>query len=166
MRRLLPHPLASVLLAGTWLALARSPSAAQCVLAVLAAVGIPLALRPLWPSRPILRSWPRALPRIAAYVALVAWDVLRANLQVARAALGPLHRLRPAFVRVPIELEDERAVVVLSHTVGLTPGSLTVEIEPGGRALLVHALDAPDPAALVHTIRERYERRLRGIWAC
>jgi multicomponent K+:H+ antiporter subunit E len=32
--------------------------------------------------------------------------------------------------------------------------------------LLVHALDAPDPQALVREIKERYEGPLREMFAC
>ena len=53
---------------------------------------------------------------------LVMWDILVANVQVARLTLGPIQRLRPAFVEVPIELENDLAISVLVSIVSLTRG--------------------------------------------
>jgi multicomponent K+:H+ antiporter subunit E len=92
-----------------------------------------------------------------------------ANLQVAAIILGPLSRLRPAFVRVPLDLRTDFAVTVLASTVTLTPGTVSVEIEDDGngrRRLIVHVLRCLDADDMVRTIKERYERRLREILEC
>ena len=97
------------------------------------------------------------------------YDIIVANLQVAAIILGPLSRLRPAFVRVPLDLRTDFAVTVLASTVTLTPGTVSVEIEDdaaGGRVLVVHALRCLDPAAMVADDQARYERRLKEILEC
>jgi multicomponent K+:H+ antiporter subunit E len=107
-----------------------------------------------------------ALPGLAAFGALVAFDVVVANLRIAASVLGPRRRWRPGFVTVPVALADERAVVLLAHAVTLTPGTLTADVAADRRTILVHALDAGDPAALVQLIQQRYERRLRRVFRC
>jgi multicomponent K+:H+ antiporter subunit E len=95
--------------------------------------------------------------------------VIVANLQVAAIIVGPLSRLRPAIVRVPLDLRTDFATVALASTVTLTPGTVSVEIEDDGagrRVLLVHALRCLDADALVRTIKQRYERRLQEILEC
>ena len=92
---------------------------------------------------------------------MVLYDVIVANLEVAAIIVGPLSRVRPAFVRVPLDLQTDFAVTVLASTVTLTPGTVSVAIEPdeaGGRVLVVHALRCLDAAAMVATIKTRYER--------
>jgi multicomponent K+:H+ antiporter subunit E len=165
-RRLLPHPVWTVLLTLTWLSLNGSASPGQVLIGLALGLGLPYAMQGFWPPTP--RKSPRsirAFGRALAFGALVAWDVVVANLQVARAVVSPLDRLRPGFAVVPLELEDPRAISVLAHAITLTPGTVTVDVAPDGRSLLVHALDMPDPEAAVRQIKERYERRVREIFA-
>jgi multicomponent K+:H+ antiporter subunit E len=107
--------------------------------------------------------------RVVEYAAVVLYDVVVANLQVTAIILGPLSRLRSAFVRVPLELRTDFAVTALASTVTLTPGTVSVEIEDDGtgrRQLVVHALRCLDPDDMVRTIKQRYERRLKEILEC
>lgn len=161
LRRLLPHPLLSVLLLACWLWLNNSAAPGQVVLGALLAVGLPLFTRRFWPEPLQVR---RPL-KVVEYAVLVLYDVVVANLQVAALILGPRSRLAPAFVRVPLELRSDFAVTVLASTVTLTPGTVSVEIEdgPAGRSLVVHALRCLDPDALVRDVKHRYELRLREI---
>jgi multicomponent K+:H+ antiporter subunit E len=58
-------------------------------------------------------------------------------------------------------------MVALAGIVTLTPGTLSSEITADRRHLLVHALHCPDgaaEAALVASIRERYEAPLKEIF--
>lgn len=68
------------------------------------------------------------------------WQVLVSNLRVAGVALSRSAKIQPRFVRVNPGTGDARALATLGCAVTLTPGTLTVEIEPG--AMLVHSLDA------------------------
>jgi multicomponent K+:H+ antiporter subunit E len=161
MRRLLPHPLLSVLLLACWLLLNNSLAPGHVVLGAFIAVAIPFFTRRFWPDPLVLR---RPL-KIVEYALVVLGDVVVASLQVAALILGPRSRLAPAFVRVPLDVRTDFAAAVLASTVTLTPGTVSVEIEdgPDGRVLIVHALRCLDPAALVRDIKFRYERRLREI---
>ena len=164
-RRLLPHPLLSLLLVVCWLWLNNTLAAGHVLLGIGLGVAIPYLTRRFWPVPLVVR---RPL-RVAEYAALVSYDVVVANLQVAAIILGPLSRLRPAFVRVPLELRTDFAVTVLASTVTLTPGTVSVEIEDdatGRRWLVVHALRCLDADDLVRSIKKRYERRLREILEC
>lgn len=161
----LPHPLWTALLAFTWLALNGTASPGHVLLALGLGWALPYWLQRYWPRPSRRRSRPlRSLALTAVFTVLVAWDVVVANLQVARAVLSPLSRLRPGFAVVPIELEDPAAVAMLAHTITLTPGTLSVDVAPDRRSLLVHALHMPDPDATVREIRQRYERRIREIF--
>jgi len=165
LRRLVPHPLLSLLLLVCWLWLNNTLAAGHVLLGAVLGTGIPYVTRRFWPE-PLAIHRPL---RVLEYVALVIWDIVIANLQVAALILGPLSRLRPAFVRVPLDLQSDFAVTALASTVTLTPGTVSVEIEDAGagrRVLLVHALRCLDADELVRTIKERYERRLKEILEC
>lgn len=95
---------------------------------------------------------------------VVLWDILVANLNVARLILSHPGKLRPAFVDVPLGLKGEVAISLLANTISLTPGTVSVEISPDRHCLRVHALDAPDPDGLVQEIKVRYEAPLKKVF--
>jgi multicomponent K+:H+ antiporter subunit E len=115
-----------------------------------------------WPDRPEIRR-PLAL---VGYGILVLWDVLVANFHVARIILFlPADRIRSAWICVPLDLTSPEAISLLAGTITMTPGTLTADIAADGRALLIHALHAPDPDAIRDEIKARYESRLKRIFA-
>ena len=164
-RRLFPHPLLSVLLVVCWLWLNNTLAPGHVLLGAVLATAIPFFTGRFWPEPLVVRR----PARVAEYCLVVLYDVIVANLEVAAIIVGPLSRVRPAFVRVPLDLQTDFAVTVLASTVTLTPGTVSVAIEPdeaGGRVLVVHALRCLDAAAMVATIKTRYERRLEEILEC
>ena len=101
-----------------------------------------------------------------AYMLLVMWDIVIANVQVAWIVLTrPNARLRPAWITVPIDLRQPEAITILAGTITLTPGTLSADLSDSGHSLLIHALDAADPDAIRDEIKTRYERRLKEIFA-
>ena len=161
-RRLLPHPWLSLLLFVTWFLLVNEIKVGSAVFAAILAVVIPLATEAWWPGRPRIRS----LPRLAAYVALVLWDIVVANIQVARIILFmPRDRIQSRWIAVPIGLKSPEAITLLAGTITMTPGTLTADMSACGRVLLIHSLHAPDPDAIRDGIKARYEARLERIFA-
>jgi multicomponent K+:H+ antiporter subunit E len=145
-----------------WLLLAGDISAGNILLGVVLAVGIERYARSFKeaPDRPV------RLGPVPWLVAVVMWDVLVANVQVARRTLGPLSALRPCFVVVPLDLTDGTAIALLGAIITTTPGTVTASLSPDRRHFVVHGLDVDDPESLVRTIKLRYERPLKEIFQC
>ncbi len=161
MRRILPHPGLSGFLVIVWLLLANTFTLNSLVLAVILAILIPQLTVRYWPDRPKLRRPLRLIP----YAALVLWDVIIANFQVARIILFmPADQIRSAFLTVPIDLDAPEAIALLAGTITLTPGTLTTDVSADRKSLLIHALHAPDPQATINDIKSRYEARLIRIF--
>ena len=162
MRRLYPHPILSVALILLWFLLVNHLALGSLLMALILATLIPLLSARWWPDRPVIRR-PLAL---VSYGILVLWDVLVANFQVARIILFlPADRIRSAWICVPLDLTSPEAISLLAGTITMTPGTLTADVAADGRALLVHALHAPDPDAIRDEIKTRYEARLKRIFA-
>ncbi|EKF72988.1 monovalent cation/H+ antiporter subunit E [Alcanivorax hongdengensis A-11-3] len=159
--RCFPSPSLSLLLWLTWLLL-NGFSPGHAVLGLVLAVLLPLGTRPFWPNVPGIRN----LPRLGGFILVVLWDILVANLSVARKVLGPLGDMRPAFVEMPLSLEDDFAIALLTSTVSLTPGTVSADVSMDRKTLLIHALDVDDEQALIEEIRQRYERPLKEIFQC
>jgi len=161
MRKILPHPYLSALLAVTWMLLVNRFALGSLVMAAILGILIPLATAAFWPARPRLTRPLKMFP----YLALVLWDVILANIQVARIILFmPPDQIKSAWIAVPVDLTAPEAITMLAGTITMTPGTLTADMTRDGRVLLIHALHAPDPDAVRNDIKSRYETRLKRIF--
>ncbi|MFD2184003.1 Na+/H+ antiporter subunit E [Rhodoplanes azumiensis] len=159
--RLLPHPILSVVVAIVWVGLANDISVGNLVLGVALGLAIPAWTACWWPARPKIK---RPLI-VAAYVGVVAWDIVVSNIEVARLILFRRGAsLRSVFVSVPLDLTTPEAITMLAGTITMTPGTVSADLSADGRSILVHCLDAADPDAVVRQIKSRYERRLKEIF--
>jgi multicomponent K+:H+ antiporter subunit E len=160
-RRLVPHPRLTILLTVVWLMLLNGVSVGGVVLGLALGVAIPLMTSAYWPDRPVVRN----AGKFWRYLLIVLWDIVTANIAVARIILTrPNHTLRPAFFAVPLELRAPEAITLLAGTITMTPGTVSCDLSADGRSLLVHVLDTPDPEAVRDEIKSRYEARLMEIF--
>jgi len=158
---LLPHPFLTVLLAVVWVLLQNELTAGMAVFGLILGIIIPRASAEWWPGRPAEFR----MGKMIAYVFLVLWDILVANVQVAWIILTRRNsKLRPAWVVIPLDLRQPEAITILAGTITLTPGTVSADMSDNGHSLLVHALDAPDPDAVRDEIKQRYEARLKEIF--
>jgi multicomponent K+:H+ antiporter subunit E len=160
--RLFPQPLLSAALLGTWLLLHNSLAPGQILLGGTLALTLAWWVTRIWPEPVRLRQpgqWLRYLGRLL-------WDIVIANLEVARLILSrSAISVRPGFITMPLELENEFAIAVLATTITLTPGTISVEVLPDPRRLRIHGLDIVDEATLIATLKNRYETPLKEMFA-
>lgn len=160
-RWLLPHPFLTILLALVWILLQNKLTAGMLVFGLILGIVIPILTARWWTDRP---QGIRPL-RMLAYILLVLWDIIVANVQVAWIILTKSNAsMTPNWVVVPLDLKEPEAISILAGTITLTPGTVSADLSESGRYLLVHALDAEDPQAVCDDIKNRYERRLKEIF--
>lgn len=143
-----------------WLLLVGELSIAHLLLAALLAVLIPrfserLRERRGMPGRPLV---------MARLMLVVLRDIVVSNLQVARLILGPESRIRPGFVWIPLDIHNVYGITALASIITMTPGTLSCDLTPDRRYLLVHCLNLEDPEATVAQIKASYERPLMEIY--
>ena len=132
LRKILPHPLLTLLLIMVWQMLVNKLTLGNLVLGAILGVIIPLVTAPYWPNRPKLRS----LPRIVEYILIVLWDICVANVQVAYVILFKSNaNTHPAWVSIPLELRTPEAITVLAGTITMTPGTVSSDVSADGRSL-------------------------------
>ena len=159
MKRWLGSPILSLVVFVLWLLL-NGVSVGHLLLAALLALALPAITCALRPEQPKIGNL-RAIFKLAA---VFLYDIVVANIEVARRILGRESALRPGFIWVPLELTDRHAITVMSSIITLTPGTLSSDLSPNGRHLLVHCLHLDDADAMVATIKQRYERPLLEIF--
>lgn len=161
MNKVFPFPMLSLALAVCWLTLT-DILPPQLALALVLAVAIPHITAPFLSELPGIRSTGTAL-RLAG---IVAWDIVLANIAVARLVLGPVARLRPGFVHVPLAVTHPHAIALFAGIVSIVPGSLSIALSPDSRTLLLHVLHLEDEKHFVDTIKARYERPIMDMLEC
>ena len=162
MRHIFPRPVLSAVIFLLWAVLTNAASPGMLLLGILLALALPLITQPFWPDAPRIAR-PGAVLTLAARIAV---DIVLANLTVARRVIGPVAQLKPAFVEVPLDLHDPFIATVLGSVVSLTPGTVSIDVDQTRWVLCLHALDAPDPDALIEEIKQRYEAPLKEIFSC
>ncbi|WP_322106360.1 Na+/H+ antiporter subunit E [Paraburkholderia sp. J41] len=163
LKKLFPHPWLTVVLLIVWLLLMNDLSPGNVLLGLVLGTAIAFAIgKGLW-LQPVRFGKPGLLVRLAGHV---LYDIVAANVQVALLVLGPTKRLRPAFIEVPLDSTHEIALAALISIVSLSPGTLCAELSDDRTRLVVHVLDLDDEAAIVASIKTRYEAPLMEIFAC
>ncbi|MBL8324001.1 MAG: Na+/H+ antiporter subunit E [Rubrivivax sp.] len=163
-RAMWPSPLISALLFVAWPVLNQSWSLGQLLLGLALAWALP------WWAQRLRSDKPRiGRPGVILKLGLtVLKDIVTSNIEVARLILGPEQRIRPAFLWLPLSITDAHGIVALAGIITMTPGTLSADIAPDRRHLLIHAFDVGDDAAaqaaLIATIKARYEAPLLEIF--
>lgn len=152
----------ALLLAVFWLLLVNELSVAQGALGLVlggAVAGVTSVLRP---TSLRVRHAGVALQLLA----LFAYDLVVANLAVARAALSPRMPLRPRFVDVALDVRAPGPAALLAGMVTLTPGTVSVDLDLDRGVLRVHGLIVDDERHAAAQIKARYEARIKEIFQC
>ncbi|MCU0756431.1 MAG: Na+/H+ antiporter subunit E [Xanthomonadales bacterium] len=157
--KLLPAPITTLALTLAWLLL-NGFSLGHLLLGALLGVLIPLWVRPL-------RSNPSP-PRHPAVIARLTWivlvDIVQSNIDVARRILGPEKHIHPGWIWVPLDLKDPQGIAILAGIITTTPGTLSVDLSPDHKHLLVHCFHLDNADDTIAAIKQRYERPLLEIF--
>lgn len=76
--------------------------------------------------------------RLPLYAPWLLWEVLKANLDVARRIIDPSLPISPLMIRVKADQHHDLGRVVYANSVTLTPGTVSVSIQ--GDEIVIHAL--------------------------
>jgi multicomponent K+:H+ antiporter subunit E len=153
------HPVLSLLLAASWLALSRSLEPVHLLSAALLGLIVPRMLRGvLHVGSPI--RWGAAI----RLTFVVLWDIVMSNITVARLVLGPMSRPQPAWLRVPMASEHHRVNALFASIITMTPGTVSAVVDETAHCIWVHALNCDDAPGMVADMKARYEAPLIDIF--
>lgn len=98
--------------------------------------------------------------RMLVYLPWLAWQVVLANLNVARRILSPGLPIAPRLLRVRANQRTPLCQVIHANSITLTPGTITLDLRGG--QLLVHALDDESARGIDEEVIDRRVTRLEG----
>jgi multicomponent K+:H+ antiporter subunit E len=157
--RWLSHPILSLLLGVSWLALSHSLALVHMLSALLIALIVPRLIHPfLGPAARI--HWGAAL----RLVWVVLKDIVLSNITVARLVLGPMKAMSPAWMAVPLASDHPMVNALFASIITTTPGTVSCVVDESRREILVHALNCDDADGMVGDMKARYEAALLSVF--
>jgi multisubunit Na+/H+ antiporter MnhE subunit len=158
--------LSLALLTATYLLVLVSLNPWDVAVGLLLSVSLLLALRRLVfgeQIQPIAHLGRRllALPR---FVLAVLWDILQGTWTVLLITLHLRPLRQPGLVALPIGERTPLGVAVSVLALTLSPGAYLVDIDEAAGVILIHAIDASDPAAIRAKHQAFYERYQRPVF--
>ena len=95
------------------------------------------------------------------YLAILIWECIKANFDVAYRVLHPAMPIKPGIVKVKLELQSEFARAMLANSITMTPGTISVDIV--GDDLYVHWIyvSSEDPEQYSRKITGRFEKYIK-----
>ncbi len=98
------------------------------------------------------------------YMFVFLWEMVKANVDVAKRVVQPKIPLNPGIVEVPTQLKSNPAKLALANSITLTPGTLTVDIIED--KLYIHWIDvkSEDPKKTFEHISSTFEKYIKEIF--
>lgn len=138
---------------------------AEILTGLLAAAGVALVMRDLVTQRFVRLASPLRYLWALTFACVLAFHVVRANVDVAWRVLRPSMPIRPGIVRVRTRLRTESARTALANAITLTPGTLTVDVTEDG-CFYVHWInvETTQDEEAARRILGRFEWLIRKIF--
>ncbi|MEN8717690.1 MAG: Na+/H+ antiporter subunit E [Sulfurovum sp.] len=160
MKRILPHPVLSLALLIIWLLLNNTIAFGHVVLGSILAILIPWFTSDFWADRVHFKN-----PKVFLKFSLVVlYDIVVANLTVAKQVIGSNDKLKPMFFNVPLDITHPLGISTLASTISLTPGTVSCDLSEDHTYLVVHGLVIDNEQETIDEIKERYEAPLMEVF--
>ena len=156
----LPHPILSFILILIWLFLNSTVAIGHIVLGTILAILIPLFTSNFWEKNVSIGS-PLTLLK---FIFIVAYDIIVANLTVARQVMDSNDKLKPKFFNLPLDIKHPLAISTLASTISLTPGTVSCDLSEDKTYLIIHGLVIDDENETIKEIKQRYEAPLMEVF--
>jgi multicomponent Na+:H+ antiporter subunit E len=144
------HFALNLLLAIIWIFLTGNLSVGGFLVGfVIAFIGLAFSRQVIGTSRYV-----RGVIGIFRLVGVFVYELVVANLQLARDILRPVPPFKPGFVSFDVKDLPPLETVLLANMISLTPGTVTVDSDDEGYTLYVHTVYAQNPERIRRGFRK------------
>ncbi len=151
----------NIALAVIWAALWGSPTL------LMLGAGYILGFLVLWFASPVfglpdgyfLRSW-----RILRLMLYFIYELIMSSIRVAWDVMTPNDFSTPAILDMPLDVESDFEILLLTNLISLTPGTLSLDVSDDRKTLTFHAMYADDPEAVIKELKDGMERLVREVF--
>ncbi|SFF89617.1 Na+/H+ antiporter subunit E [Pontibacter chinhatensis] len=113
------------------------------------------------------RTYFHKLPKLLYFILFFIKELLVANLKIAYDIITPHFRIQPTVMAYPLTAKTDLEISLLANLLGLTPGTLSIDVSEDRSTLFVHTLYLKhgDVQHLKQHIKNGYERRILELTA-
>jgi len=101
--------------------------------------------------------------KLLTFLLFFTWELLKANIRVAKDILTPKDYMTPGLIRLPLDAKSDIEITLLASIISLTPGTLTIDVSADKKAMYIHAMYISDADDFRREIKEGFERRLLEV---
>lgn len=147
----------AILIYGFWLVL-NGRLTGEIMLLGIPVMGIAMLFACKFCDWSLKKEWGlyRCIPLLIAYMAVVVWEIIKANLALTRVVYRK--QPQPVVCTVQTKLKSRMARMLLANSITLTPGTITLTLK--GDELTIHCLTPEMAEGLDQTV---FEKRLQKI---
>ncbi|NJM14555.1 MAG: Na+/H+ antiporter subunit E [Bacteroidales bacterium] len=95
---------------------------------------------------------------IPGFMAFYLYKLVQANVQVAVRILSPNMQVSPGMVVFNAKADNDAQLLLFSNLVSMTPGSLSADISPDKKQVLIHVLYFKDERTLQNEFSDLFNR--------
>ena len=125
------------------------------------AVGFALGSAALYLAKPLFPGCDRYFLRVWRWVKLCVlflYELVVSSIQVVWDVITPQQKARPGIIAMPLDVDDEMEILLVTNLISLTPGTLSLDVSDDHSTLYIHAMFADDPDAIRAQIKQGMER--------
>jgi multicomponent Na+:H+ antiporter subunit E len=143
-----------------WILLTFTLSPVSLAVGVLVAGAVSLTFKTCWTKNPSKFMQWRRFAMFFKFLAVFAFECVKANLDMAMRVLHPGMPLKPAILKVRTKCKTETSITFLSNFITLTPGTFTVDVDLASGHLFIHWINASscDGQEAYKRIVEKFEK--------
>lgn len=101
--------------------------------------------------------------RLAWFVVWYIFELVKANIDIARQIIALKPRIRPGILKVELDAKSDQEVLALSNLISMTPGSLTMDISYDKKYIFIHEMYIDDVEEARQRIKVKLENRILKI---
>jgi len=92
-------------------------------------------------------------------------EVTKANWQVALLVVNPVLPIKPGIIKIKTKLKKDSSITMLANSITLTPGTLTIDVNPKEKELYIHWINttSKDIEEDTRIIGEKFEKILMEV---
>jgi len=149
----------NILLAVAWAALLGTFSGTNLI------AGFVLGYIMIWLMQQVMSasSYFIKIRQIIRFLRIFSWELIVSNIRVFLTVLGPFHKMTPAIVAIPLDIDSDGEITLLANMITLTPGTLSLDVSDDRRFLYVHGMHIKDIEAFKQEIKGGFEVIVREV---
>lgn len=102
-------------------------------------------------------------PKIVGFFFFFLYEMLKANIQVAKEVMSPRARMKPGIVKIELEAKTDLEITFLANLISLTPGTLVIDVSDDRKVMYVHGIYVDDREKFIQSIKEGLEQPMLSI---